>query len=96
MVRTDSIKRARELRNLYAENTTLRLEFVHGGQGMAHVRKIIDKLRSREADGIVCVVMFGEGFNLPNLKIAAVHTPHRSLAVTLQFIVFSRGQSRTK
>jgi hypothetical protein len=28
----------------------------------------------------------GEGFNLPNLKIAAVHSPHKSLAVTLQFI----------
>jgi hypothetical protein len=30
--------------------------------------------------------MFGEGFNLPNLKIAAVHSPHKSLAITLQFI----------
>ncbi len=30
--------------------------------------------------------MFGEGFNLPTLKIAAVHSPHKSLAVTLQFI----------
>ncbi len=37
-------------------------------------------------DGIVCVNMFGEGFNLPNLKIAAVHSPHKSLAITLQFI----------
>ena len=30
--------------------------------------------------------MFGEGFNLPNLKIAAIHSPHKSLAITLQFI----------
>lgn len=29
--------------------------------------------------------MLGEGFDLPNLKIAALHAPHRSLAVTLQF-----------
>ena len=30
--------------------------------------------------------MLGEGFDLPQLKIAAVHVPHRSLEVTLQFI----------
>jgi hypothetical protein len=48
--------------------------------------RIVKKLRSNELDGIVCVNMFGEGFNLPNLKIAAVHSPHKSLAITLQFI----------
>jgi hypothetical protein len=30
--------------------------------------------------------MLGEGFDLPNLKIGAIHSPHKSLAVTLQFI----------
>jgi len=30
--------------------------------------------------------MLGEGFDYPNLKIAAIHAPHKSLAVTLQFI----------
>ena len=30
--------------------------------------------------------MMGEGFDLPMLKIAAIHSPHKSLAVTLQFI----------
>ena len=34
---------------------------------------------------IVCVDMFGEGFDLPSLKIAALHDPHKSLAITLQF-----------
>jgi len=29
--------------------------------------------------------MLGEGFDLPNLKIAAVHDTHKSLAVLLQF-----------
>ena len=33
-----------------------------------------------------CVDMFGEGFDLPQLKIAAIHDQHRSPAVTLQFI----------
>jgi hypothetical protein len=30
--------------------------------------------------------MLGEGFDFPNLKIAAIHSPHKSLAITLQFI----------
>ena len=30
--------------------------------------------------------MLGEGFNFPKLKIAAIHSPHKSLEVTLQFI----------
>jgi len=30
--------------------------------------------------------MLGEGFDFPNLKIAAIHSPHKSLEVTLQFI----------
>ncbi|GAG52895.1 unnamed protein product, partial [marine sediment metagenome] len=36
--------------------------------------------------GIICVDMLGEGFDLPNLKIAALHAPHESFPVTLQFI----------
>lgn len=35
---------------------------------------------------IVCVNMFGEGFDLPNLKVAALHSVHKSLGITLQFI----------
>ena len=30
--------------------------------------------------------MLGEGFDLPALKVAAIHDPQRSLAVTLQFV----------
>jgi len=35
---------------------------------------------------IVCVDMFGEGFDLPQLKVAALHSVHKSLGITLQFI----------
>lgn len=35
---------------------------------------------------IICVNMFGEGFDLPTLKVAALHSIHKSLGVTLQFI----------
>jgi superfamily II DNA or RNA helicase len=35
---------------------------------------------------VICVDMFGEGFDLPNLKVAALHSVHKSLGITLQFI----------
>jgi superfamily II DNA or RNA helicase len=40
--------------------------------------------------------MLGEGYDLPNLKIAALHDQHKSLAITLQFIGrFTRSSSNT-
>jgi len=86
MVRADTLPRAQELKDIYERNTRLRLAFVNGKHSLAHVKRIVTKLKAAELDGIVCVNMFGEGFNLPNLKIAAVHSPHKSLAITLQFI----------
>lgn len=86
MVRTDGVSRAKELKELYTNTTGLNLEFVSGAHSLAHVKRVVNKLRTFELDGIVCVNMFGEGFNLPNLKIAAIHSPHKSLALTLQFI----------
>ncbi len=86
MVRADSITRAKDLKDIYDRNTQLRLGFVNGQHSLAHVKRIVAKLQDNELDGIVCVNMLGEGFNLPNLKIAAVHSPHKSLAITLQFI----------
>lgn len=86
MVRTDSIRRAKALADIYSENTSLRLDLVSGNQSLKAVKAVITKLRQDELDGIICVDMLGEGFNFPSLKIAAVHSPHRSLGVTLQFI----------
>ena len=40
---------------------------------------------SKETKVIVCVNMLGEGFDLPELKIAAFHDIRKSLPVTLQF-----------
>jgi hypothetical protein len=45
----------------------------------------IANLRAGKSRIIVCVDMLGEGFDLPQLKIAAVHDTHKSLAVLLQF-----------
>jgi hypothetical protein len=86
MVRTDSRNRAADLREVYGAHTKLRLDLVHSGLSFATVERTIAKLRRGELDGIICVDMLGEGFDFPQLKIAAIHAPHKSLAVTLQFI----------
>ena len=86
MVRTGTKVRARELHALYTTSYGLRLNVVTGDYSLKHLRSTINRLRSGDLDGIVCVDMLGEGFDLPNLKIAALHSPHKSLAVTLQFI----------
>ena len=86
MVRTDSRKRATELLEIYENNTALRLRIVTGDKSLKYVKRVVDQLNAGDLDGIVCVNMLGEGFNFPSLKIAAIHSPHRSLSVTLQFI----------
>jgi len=86
MVRTDSKKRAEELKKIYEANTTLNLQLVHSGHSYSHIKSVIKKLEENVLDGVICVDMLGEGFDLPQLKIAAIHSPHKSLAITLQFI----------
>lgn len=86
MVRTDSKRRSIELIELYGRVTGLKLQRVSSEHSVGHIKKVINALREGDLDGIVCVNMLGEGFDLPNLKVAAVHSPHKSLAVTLQFI----------
>jgi superfamily II DNA or RNA helicase len=86
MVRTDRKTRADELVEIYAEHTGLRLASLNSNHSLRHARGVLKKLRSGELDGIITINMFGEGFDFPQLKIAAVHAPHKSLAATLQFI----------
>lgn len=86
MVRTDTRKHAEYLEELYSKITTLKLKRIESTMSNTIVKKCIDKLKSEKLDGIICVDMLGEGFDFPNLKIAAIHSPHKSLASTLQFI----------
>jgi hypothetical protein len=86
LVRTDSKQRADELFGLYSRVTSLRLAVVHSGKSYRHVRRALNDLDADKLDGVVCVDMMSEGFDFPRLKIAAIHVPHRSLEVTLQFV----------
>ena len=86
MVRTDRKTRARDLTAIYKQHTDLRLALLHSDHSLRHAKSVIRRLCTGELDGIITVNMLGEGFDLPRLKIAAVHAPHKSLSATLQFI----------
>lgn len=86
MVRTETKDHAELLRVLYEKETALKLKKVDSTLTYSTIKKTIVKLKNQELDGIICVDMLGEGFDFPNLKIAAIHSPKKSLANTLQFI----------
>ena len=86
MVRTDTKDKAKSLEQLYQAETSLKLKRIDSSMTYRVVKSSIQELKDKEIDGIICVDMLGEGFDFPNMKIAAVHTPHKSLASTLQFI----------
>lgn len=86
LVRTDSKKHAKELLKVYEEHTSLNLKVIDSSKTDRVLKTSIRNLREGTLDGLICVDMLGEGFDFPNLKIAAIHKPHKSEAITLQFI----------
>lgn len=87
MARARSIGRAEELLALYQSVAPAHAPvLIHSEQSATQRRQAIRSLHSRSSRIVVCVNMLGEGFDLPELKIAALHDPHKSLAITLQFI----------
>ena len=85
MARCASISRADSVFALYqAAARDLNPMLVHSKLDDTDAR--LDTLRAGESRIVVCVNMLGEGFDLPELKVAAVHDMHRSLAILLQFI----------
>lgn len=86
LARASTIERATALYNSVYSPFYADLGPVLVHSRVANKRVVLDAIRRGEHRIVVCVDMFGEGFDLPNLKIAALHNVHKSLGVTLQFI----------
>jgi superfamily II DNA or RNA helicase len=91
MARTSSKERAEAVGRIYQRLAPdLNPVVIYSGPRRRLInRKAMDQLFDRGDAGariVICVDMLGEGFDLPYLKIAALHNAHKSLAVTLQFI----------
>ena len=84
LARCRSIARAQEAHRLYEE---LAPEYspvlVHSESDES--ASALEQLKRGDSRIVVCVDMLGEGFDLPQLKIAAIHDTHKSMAVLLQF-----------
>lgn len=87
MARTDGVDRAIALHQKYAARLPQHApQLIHSKMSVLARSAALTALRERRSRIIVCVDMLGEGFDLPDLKIAALHDKHKSEAVTLQFI----------
>jgi superfamily II DNA or RNA helicase len=84
MARCDSIHRAKQMHALYQELAPEHEPLLVHSE-LPDTAAAIEAVRSGKSKIVVCVDMLGEGFDLPELKIAALHDTHKSLGVLLQF-----------
>lgn len=85
MARVESVPRAKQVFELYRQYEEFNPVQLHTGITSRRQREAIrEQIISGASRIIVCVDMLGEGFDLPQLKIAAFHDIRKSLAVTLQ------------
>lgn len=85
MARTKSVDRALDVVKYYQAYPGLNPVVIYSGLPEKTKKERIKDLRAGRSKVVVCVNMLGEGFDLPELKIAAIHDAHKSLAITLQF-----------
>jgi len=80
-----SVDHARQVRSLYAERG-LQAREIHSNMPVEEIEDVLQDLRRGRIDCIVQVRMLGEGFDHPNLSVAAIFQPFRSLSPYIQFI----------
>jgi superfamily II DNA or RNA helicase len=85
MARVGDVNRAKEVFPLYQKYTEFSpVEIHYGIKSTTEREKIRQQIVSGKSRIVVCVNMLGEGFDLPELKIAAFHDVRKALATTLQ------------
>ena len=83
MARCGNQKKAESVFRYYEAYTDLNPILIHSN--VPNKNKVLEKIKNKIHKIIVCVDMLGEGFDLPELKIAAFHDIRKSLPITLQF-----------
>lgn len=83
MARCSKKERAQSIFELYRDHTEFNPVMIYSQ--CPDEQNIYNKIVNKETRIIVCVDMLGEGFDLPELKIAAFHDIRKSLPITLQF-----------
>jgi len=87
LARTKTKNRADDLyANIYSKYKKYNPVVIHSGTSASKKKLYMEQIRSGKSKIVVCVDMFGEGIDIPTLKIAAIHDKYKSLPITLQFI----------
>lgn len=84
MARCETKQRANDVGKIYQEKYG-DLNPVVIYSGMTGQKKKLKAVVDKKHRVVVCVNMLGEGFDLPELKVCALHDIHKSLPITLQF-----------
>lgn len=84
MARCKDKRRAEQVFKYYESYTDLNPIVVYSDK--RGLKKSLEEVKNGKHKIIVCVNMLGEGFDLPQLKVAAIHDVRQSLPITLQFI----------
>jgi superfamily II DNA or RNA helicase len=87
MARVSRIGRIGEVLPIYQDLASdLHPVVLHSTSPAKDRKAALEAVASRQSRIVLCVNMLGEGFDLPSLKIAAIHDAHKSLGITLQFV----------
>lgn len=84
MARVGTVERAKDVYALYEQYPEFNPVQLHTGLTSKQQSEGRKQILSGKSRIVICVDMLGEGFDLPELKIAAFHDIRKSLAVTLQ------------
>lgn len=86
MARVDERKKAEEIyKTIYSKYTEFNPVFIHSGISNAERKTILENIKNKQHRIIICVDMLGEGFDLPQLKICAMHDLHKNITTSFQF-----------
>lgn len=84
MARVSTRQRAEDVLAIYQAMGEYQPVVIHSGLSRRVQGEAKAKLLSKTSRIVICVDMLGEGFDMPELKIAAFHDVRKSLAITLQ------------
>lgn len=96
LVRASTQKRAKDLFNgvyhrYYSKHKPV---LIISGNKKSENKVALKEVNNGNSKIIVCVDMFSEGIDIPQLKICAIHDKYKSLPITMQFIGrFARTQA---
>lgn len=86
LIKVESKDKAYRVKRVY-EKIGLNVKIVSSDHTYKTNKAAIEELKSKnELDGLICIDMLGEGFDLPIIKLAVLHSAPKSLLPFIQFV----------